>query len=70
MFPASPHGAVCARVLPLVIEANAEALGRDAAANREMLDKYAEVCGSRCLPVRMSIISRPRHFTGMLQYIM
>lgn len=42
MFPSSPHGAVCARVLPFVIEANVVALSRDEAANAAMLDKYIE----------------------------
>jgi len=41
MFPA-PHGAVCARLLPLVVEQNIQAL-RARAADSPVLQRYAEV---------------------------
>lgn len=41
MFP-SPHGAVCARLLPLVIEANVRAL-RTRGADPEALERYDEI---------------------------
>jgi alcohol dehydrogenase class IV len=42
MFPA-PHGAICARLLPLVMEANLRALGRATARPAQALGRYAEV---------------------------
>ena len=41
LFPA-PHGAICARLLPFVIEANIKAL-RERAANSPVLQRYSDV---------------------------
>lgn len=42
MFPA-PHGAICARLLPFVIEANLRALNRATTRPAQTLGRYAEV---------------------------
>jgi alcohol dehydrogenase class IV len=42
LFPA-PHGAICARLLPFVMEANLRALGRSSVRPAQALGRYAEV---------------------------
>ncbi|KNC87069.1 hypothetical protein SARC_00813 [Sphaeroforma arctica JP610] len=49
MLPGSPHGAVCAVLLPIVIEVNVRELAKDAQGNALMLQKYKQaaiVCTS------------------------